>query len=977
MTNVTNEQAAGVGADAVAEVARRLEQVLRENSERLASLVRTTTAVVSTDALDQVLQVIGFEVARFVLFDVIRLAVIERAHGIYRVVASAGRDSGGPGASGVPRGEAFQLAGSAVEAIAGSRESVVRRGLAPPHKFPEEERLALEGMRAYAMIPMVGREGVEGTLLLASREDQEYSRDDLNFLELIAEQLTGAVERERHLSQLRKRHGKVAIINEISRKAMAQFDMIDVLDSVASAIHHYFGYYDVSVFLVDDSAGDVVLMAQAGAYRELTTVGYRQKIGVGLVGTCAQKGETILANDVSREPRRVIAFAGEAAMGAELCVPIKAGDAVMGAINVECKETNAFDEEDVSALEAFASQIAQTIENARLYEETRLLKEFNESIIAGMPASLVVVDADLRVQIVNDTYCKLRGKGREEFLGRDIGDLFTPWVLREGGLAEAIRSALDTGRAVGIPNVNGVVAPSIDRLFNIHVSSVGMGTQQCAMIMLEDVTQSVEHAYQLSMLRHINEAVQTTLDLKRLLRLVLTCTTAGHALGLNRAILLMVNKTANTLEGRLAVGPKDQEDAYRIWTQINRENKSFKELLRDADDGRPDEEMPLYHLAARMKFPLDADELVVRVVRDKQVAVVTDAYTDGRVGEEFRSLVGANSFVCVPLVAKDESVGAIVADNLYSSQPITHDKVELLRIFANHVGLAIENAEAYDALQKQIGKLQEAYRELRETQGKLVQSEKLAAVGEVAAHVAHEIRNPLVTIGGFARSIRRQLPAEHSCIRSIDIIIEEVQRLEKILANVMDFSKPSAPWKRPTRINQVIQNTCVLLSNEFESRRVALVQNLHPELPLVMADGEQVKQALLNIIKNALESIGTDGRVSVTSRLERGAIWVDISDTGKGIPEEMIPNVFDPFFTTRPDGTGLGLAVTRKIVVDHGGDIEVRSKVGVGTTFTISLPAELPASPRAAAPGPPARDAGVVSVAATGATGGSEQGGAK
>ncbi len=947
--------------DPAAEAASRLARALEERSERLAALVRITTAVASSDDLGNVLQVVAFETARFIRFDVLGLALVDRKKGVYRLGPSvgAGTQAAPPAEPSSP--PEFPLVGSAVEWAVAHRQPLVRVTLpplaatlspkgdrppddgqqsAPDQTFPEEERLAAQGMHSCALMPIVGREGVSGALLLASRSEQSCSKDDLNFLELVAEQVTGALERHAYQAQLRKRHGKLAIIHEISRKAMAQFDMVDVLDSVAGSIEHYFGYYDVSIFLVDDSAGDVVLMAQAGAYRERTAVGYRQKLGVGLVGICAATGETILANDVAREPRRVIAFQGEAPSGSELCVPIKAGDNVMGVINVESKEVGAFEDEDANTLEAFAAQIAQTIENARLYEETRLLKEFNENIIANMPTALAVVDMDMRVQIVNDTFTRLRCKGRGDLLHKDIAELFTPWFLREGGLAEAIRSAVDTGRPVSIPNVKAVVLPAIGRLFNVYVSSIGMGTQQAAMIMLEDVTQTVEHAYHLSMLRQINETVQTTLDLKRLLRLVLTCSTSGHALGFNRAILMMVNKNTNTLEGRLAIGPQSQEDAYRIWQRINVEHKSFKELLRDADDGRPDEEMPLYHLAARLKLPLDSDELVVRVVREKGVAMVADAFNDDRVSEEFRSIVGANSFVVVPLIAKDEAVGAIIADNLYSGQPITPEKVELLTIFANHVGLAIENAEAYDALHKQIGKLQEAYRELRETQGKLVQTEKLAAIGEVAAHVAHEIRNPLVTIGGFARSIRRQLGDEHPTIRSVDIIVEEVARLEKILANVMDFSKPSAPWKRPTKINQVIQNTCVLLSNQFESRQIELVQSLDPNVPLVMVDGEQIKQALLNILKNAAESIENEGRVIVTSRAERGNVWIDVSDTGKGVPEDMIPNLFDPFFTTRPDGTGLGLAVTRKIIVDHGGDIDVKSKLGVGTTFTISLPVE-------------------------------------
>ena len=950
------------GPQKIDNAADQLENVLNQSSDRLAALVRINTSVVSSDEMEKVLMIIGFEIARFMSFDYIAVSAVERAKGMFRHTAARVTGETVEGAEPSPAcliKYSRNLSGTACDYIAATREPVIRPTLEPGSgRFPEEQELAKEGMRSCVMLPMVGHEDVVGIFTIAGKTPHEYSRDDLNFLELIAEELAAAVERQRHVSLLKKRHGKLEIINEISRKAMAQFDMIDVLDSIAASINHYFGYSEVNLFLVDDSAGDVVMMAQSGEnLEEFSSVGYRQKLGIGMVGICAATGETLLANDVSRESRRIIAFPGEAAMGSELCVPIKASgivtevglppeqhlgrEAVMGVINVESTQIGAFDAEDVNALESLGAQIAQTIENARLYEETRLLKEFNESIIVNMPSALAVVDIDLRVQIVNDALGRLRGKKKEELVRKDISELFTPWFLREGGLAEAIRAAMDSGKSKSIFNVKGVVLPAIDKLFNVYVAPIGMTIQQSAMVMLEDVTQSVEHAYHLSMLRQVNETVQTTLDLKRLLRLVLTCITSGHALGFNRGILMMVNKNTHMLEGRVAIGPQSQADAYRIWQSIDAEKKSFRELLRDADDGRPDEEMPLYHLAAQIRLPLDSDELVCRVVREKGVAAVTDAAHDERISEEFRNIVGSNSFLIVPLIAKDEAVGAIIADNLYSAQPITPERVELLTIFANHAGLAIENAEAYDTLHKQIAKLQEAYRELRETQGKLVQSEKLAAIGEVAAHVAHEIRNPLVTIGGFARSVRRQLGSDSQSVRSIEIIIEEVARLEKILANVMDFSKPSAPWKRPTKINQIIDSTCDLLSEAAAARNVKIEQVLEPNIPLAMVDGEQIKQALLNILKNAIESIENEGRVTVVSKLRGNSIWIEVTDTGKGVPEEMIQNLFDPFFTTKPDGTGLGLAVTKKIIIDHGGDIDVRSKLGLGTTFTVQLPLDV------------------------------------
>ncbi len=927
--------------------AERLEAELRDKSERLDTLTRISTAAVSTEELDRVLEVVAAELAPFLTVSYVSVAVLEPPKRSYQLMASSVTDPETGELATESTDDRFPLAGSAVQHVVGTRMPVIRHDLAEQVAdggFPEEQRLADAGMASCVFIPMMGRRGIDGVVVMASRERLDLTADDLSFLETVAEQITGVLGRDRYRQQLRKRRGRLAIINQIGRKTMAHFDLIDMLDSTTSSIQRYFGYFDVGIFLVDDSVGDVVLMAQAGGYQELTTVGYRQKIGVGLVGTCAETGETILVKDVTQDPRRVVAFPGEATIGSELCVALRSGDNIMGVLNVESREVAAFDEEDVDALETFAAQIAQTIDNARLYEETRQLKEFNESVIRTMPAALVVVDLDLRVQVVNETFCRLRGRPREDVIGSDISDLFTPRLLREGGLTAAIHKSLDEGESVDMPNIKGVIPGNTDRLFHLHVASVGLGTQQCAMVLLEDVTRAVEHAYQLSMLRQINEAVQTTLDLKRLLRLVLTCVTSSRALGFDRAILLMVNRATGHLEGRLAVGPDDPDSTAAAHDEMGEYRRSFKEILRDARDDRPDEELPLYPIASQLKLPLHSSELVVRCVQEKRVEHVTDARSDERVSDSFQAIIGSNHFVAVPVIAKDEAVGLIVADNLHSEAEITSDKIELLTIFANHAGLAIENAEAYDALHKQISKLQEAYKELRATQDKLVQSEKLAAVGEVAAHVAHEIRNPLVTIGGFARSMRRQIGDDHPCSHSVQIMIDEVSRLEKILANVMDFSKPSAPWKRPSRLNQIIDNVCVLLADQFKAANAELSKDLSPDLPLVMIDAEQIKQALLNIVKNAVESLGPEGgRIDVSSRLEDGAVWIDVGDTGKGVPEDTIAKLFDPFFTTRPDGTGLGLAVTRKIIVDHGGNIEVKSKLGVGTTFTITLPADIPA----------------------------------
>jgi signal transduction histidine kinase len=377
----------------------------------------------------------------------------------------------------------------------------------------------------------------------------------------------------------------------------------------------------------------------------------------------------------------------------------------------------------------------------------------------------------------------------------------------------------------------------------------------------------------------------------------------------------------------------NQEDAWRVWHELSGRFTTLDEFLADylakGDHGR----MPFQDVMSQLVFPIGADreDLIALCVRERRPVLVHDAKNDPRVSERLRTLLAANEFVCVPLIAKAKPLGAILADNLYSGRPITHEQVQLLAMFATQAALAIETAEAYEKVEDQM-------RQLKQAQDRLLRSERLATVGEMAAHVAHEIRNPLVTIGGFARVILRGLDPNSPQASHAKIIVEEVMRLENILKNVMDFTKPSAPQKVETDINRILEDTCKLIQAEATPRSVTVSESFDPGLPRITADPAQMKQAFLNIMRNALESMDRGGCLSVRTQGDHSAIVIVISDTGRGIPDSVLKHIFDPFFTTKPQGTGLGLAVTRKVVEEHGGDVVATSKVGSGTTFTITLP---------------------------------------
>ncbi len=223
-----------------------------------------------------------------------------------------------------------------------------------------------------------------------------------------------------------------------------------------------------------------------------------------------------------------------------------------------------------------------------------------------------------------------------------------------------------------------------------------------------------------------------------------------------------------------------------------------------------------------------------------------------------------------------------------------------------------------------------------ESQERLLHSERFAAVGEAAAYVSHEIKNPLMVIGGLAHQVERRLQGEPA--DKLKIIQKEVKRLETFLEELRDFTRPVSPVMQVIDLNQVIREVEALMTGAAREKGINLVIKLDPRLPRLKADPNQLKQVLVNLIKNSLEATGRNGQIFLSSGFKDDLAWFSVRDTGKGMPPEILENIFHPFFTTKDKGTGLGLAVTHKIVSDHHGFVQVDSAPGRGSTFLIKLP---------------------------------------
>ena len=237
-------------------------------------------------------------------------------------------------------------------------------------------------------------------------------------------------------------------------------------------------------------------------------------------------------------------------------------------------------------------------------------------------------------------------------------------------------------------------------------------------------------------------------------------------------------------------------------------------------------------------------------------------------------------------------------------------------------------------------RLEESNHRLQETQQQLVQSERLAAVGKLAARVAHEVNNPLAIIKTAICILRNQSQEDHLSNEHLKMIEEEINRIARILRELLDFSRPN-PIEELAEVNAVIQSLELLLAQNLQEKHVALSVVLGPVLPKVRISTDHLKQVLLNLVRNAEDAMPNGGRLRIETAQVGLHIEVSVTDTGCGIAAEHITYLFDPFYTTKAEqgGMGLGLSVLYGLVKSAGGHVEVESEIGKGSTFHVILPA--------------------------------------
>jgi len=329
------------------------------------------------------------------------------------------------------------------------------------------------------------------------------------------------------------------------------------------------------------------------------------------------------------------------------------------------------------------------------------------------------------------------------------------------------------------------------------------------------------------------------------------------------------------------------------------------------------------------------DGLVGHVIASGEPKRVNDLERDphfsGGRGEAMQGIV-PEAILCAPLTIRDRTIGAIELINKLDGSFEEQD-LDLLIAMAASVAVAVDNANLY-------AELAEFAEEVERSQAKLVQAEKMAAIGRLAASLAHEVNNPLQAIHNSLHLTLHEGLEEERQREYLGMAQGEVERLITIVQRMLDFYRPSCGGVEPADVNQIVEKVLSLIQKRLEHGDIEVHAELTDDLPAVPIVSDQISQVVLNLLINAVEAMPTGGRIWLKTELssEGENVLVRLRDSGPGMSAEQVNRLFEPFYTTKPGGTGLGMAISYGIIERHGGAIDVLSDPGQGTTFVVALP---------------------------------------
>jgi two-component system NtrC family sensor kinase len=675
---------------------------------------------------------------------------------------------------------------------------------------------------------------------------------------------------------------EMALLYEAGQYLTSTLDVDEVLSRLMSSIRGTLGVEAASAILTTDGGKELVFAAAAGPGAEVLR-GFHFPMGRGIVGWVTHYGETVVVPDVTQDPRF---YAGvdrhtRFKTTSVLCVPLKLQGRIIGALEALNKTADAFTSTDVRMLELLAPMAAIAIDNARHYRtKQRRIRELE----ALNRVSLVAWQTlDLKALLENVLEATLQVMAGD-------GGLLHLWQLESQTLELQVHRGLT-------PQFLAHRA-EVERRLAVQVARSGKP------------------------------------------QLITVQTNGLDSLSPFQSLLIAPLRTRHRLLGALSV------------------------LSQRADRFVPDDLLLIAAIAERIALAVEHTRLYAELQTFKELAeqsqdgvIVTDP--EGQLC--YANQTASSLLSCEPLTMMP---GNRLADCLppQSADSFLHVILPQLKARGQWTGewelagredcgawrestpLLVSATVLQDAQERSVGLglILHDLTEQKHLYQQLLQSEKLSALGEMVAGIAHEMNNSLTSIAGYTHLLLTERVSK-SIRRDLTRIQEEARRASRIIQRLLDFARGRPPEMTATDVNESIRQALELCIHDLKQNHICTVMELADDLPLIQADVHQLQQVWLNLINNAEQAIArtrVGGEIVLRSRHQGDGLRVEVADDGPGIPASLLHRVFDPFFTTKPpgEGTGLGLSVSHRIVTEHGGRIWAESQSGKGTTFVVELP---------------------------------------
>jgi signal transduction histidine kinase len=795
------------------------------------------------------------------------------------------------------------------------------------------------------------------------------------------------IEKELHLL----RRVSSIILAGHPRISLEEHEPAAVLDQLVLEIAGAMEADAATIFLRDDSTDtppeSPVFLVRATTGLEPGCVGRtRIRIGEGLAGSSIAERRIISVADGPADYR----YAHKPESGEEkyrgfLAAPILKESEALGILVLHFFERRAASADEIRLIAAVAEQIGFAIENARLYTElsvraaemgllydvTRaiggildvksVLNEIVNQSIRIIPARAAILRTyeplEHRLVVVavagqvDPALLALRPSHVGQGLAGEVAMSARPTVIDEArGDARAIGyGECASILAVPLMHQNQVVgtldlldrrAPdgqrlvpftdSDERLLSILARSAAEAYSRAELYAeMESIALTYRRKnHELTILNHISREIQGSTSIEEILYVILTGITSGHGLGYNRAMAFLIDEQKQELTGTFGIGATFEE-VHRVWSEAPERFHTLEDYFTSIDISTI-ARSPFNTLVRTLRIPLAGEPcLLARVVAEGRSFNVRNV--PGLLGSDktFAAAIRTNAFAMVPIWTRELILGVLVVDNCFNGRTIRDEELVLLQTIANQCGLALQGARL-------VGDLSDAAKKLEVATERLVEAERLAAVGEVAAGVAHDIRNPLTAIGGFTRRLAKRLPPDDLGHQYAEIIEHEVTRLEKLVGEVLELASNRPRDQQEIDLVQLVARWRDTNHVRIEKRGVRFV--IEPAALRASGDAMVLGRAIHNILQNALDAVGDGGEITVRGAQHDPEVTLEIRDNGCGMTTEEKEKAFHAFFTTKTEGTGLGLALAKKGVTTHGGTIRLESELGKGTAIFITLP---------------------------------------